>query len=352
MKARLAILLAGLAFAQAAGAAVFRYASQIDPGTMDPHALASLYHTRVIQQIYEPLVGRDEQFKLEPRLAVSWSMVDPHTWRFKLRPGVKFHDGTPFTADDVVFSVLRSIDPKSQQRPTYPNVTGANKVDDLTVDIATSQPTPILPRSFTNSRMMSKKWCVEHHVEQPLDFKAKEETFAARTRQRHGPLHAEELGAGREDRARRQSRLLGPARQRDRGRSTSWSRTGATRNAGLISGELDFVVDAGVQDIDRLRSMPGITVEHDRRHGRQLPRLRLRARRRSVFRCEGRNPFRDLRVRQAIRYAHRSQGDPVEGHARPRAAEAQLVRDARGGRLGQALREDPALRPGQSRRRC
>ena len=188
MKARLAILLAGLAFAQAAGAAVFRYASQIDPGTMDPHALASLYHTRVISQIYEPLVGRDEQFKLEPRLAVSWSMVDPHTWRFKLRPGVKFSDGTAFTADDVVFSVLRSIDPKSLQRPTYPNVTGAKKVDELTVDITTSQPTPILPRAFTNSRMMSKKWCIEHHVEKPLDFKSKEETYAARHAMGTGPF--------------------------------------------------------------------------------------------------------------------------------------------------------------------
>ena len=147
-----------LALAGAAGAATFRYASQIDPGTMDPHALASLYHTRVVMEIYEPLVGRDEDFKLEPRLATEWTMVDAHTWRFKIRQGVKFHDGTPLTADDVVFSVLRSIDPKSLQRPTYPNVTGAKKVDDFTIDIITSQPTPVLPRALTNSRIMSKKW--------------------------------------------------------------------------------------------------------------------------------------------------------------------------------------------------
>jgi peptide/nickel transport system substrate-binding protein len=133
--------------AHAAPAKVFRYASQIDPGTMDPHALASLYHTRVIQQIYESLTGRDEKYRLAPRLALSWSMADAHTWRFKLRQGVKFHDGTPFTADDVVFSVERSIAPKSQQHATYPNVTGARKVDDYTVDIVTSQPTPVLPRA-------------------------------------------------------------------------------------------------------------------------------------------------------------------------------------------------------------
>jgi len=100
-----AALAAGLALAAGADAKVFRHASQVDPGTMDPHAIASLYHTRIMSQIYEPLVGRDEKFQLEGRLAVSWAMVEPKVWRFKLRPNVKFHDGTPFTADDVIFSI-------------------------------------------------------------------------------------------------------------------------------------------------------------------------------------------------------------------------------------------------------
>src|SRR3954462_14989345 len=80
-----------------------RYASQFDPGTMDPHALASLYNNRVLSQVFEPLVGRDEDFKPEPRLAISWTPLEGGKgWRFKLRPNVKFHDGSPFTADDVV----------------------------------------------------------------------------------------------------------------------------------------------------------------------------------------------------------------------------------------------------------
>ena len=95
--------------AAAAPAKTLRLASAFDPQTMDPHALALLYHTRVITQVYENLVGRDKNFRLEPQLASSWESLDGgRRWRFKLRPGVKFHDGSPLTADDVVFSLERS----------------------------------------------------------------------------------------------------------------------------------------------------------------------------------------------------------------------------------------------------
>jgi peptide/nickel transport system substrate-binding protein len=288
--------------AQAAPARVFRYASQIDPGTMDPHALASLYHTRVISQIYEPLVGRDERFALEPRLALSWSMVDNgHAWRFKLRQGVKFQDGTPFTADDVVFSVERSLAKTSQQRATYPNVTGARKVDDSTVDILTSQPTPVLPRALTNSRMMSRKWCIEHHVEKPLDFNAKEETYASRNANGTGPFM---LKSWEPD--------VKTVLEANPG---YWGRHGnlteadflvvaqaATRLAGLISGELDFVVDAGVQDIDRLRKTPGMTVSMSEGLGANYLGFDYSREKLLYGEAGGKNPFRDIRVRQAIRY--------------------------------------------------
>ena len=87
-----------------------RFASAFDPQSMDPHALALLYHSRVVTQIYEGLVNRGKDYKLEPSLATSWEMTGPTTWRFKLRPGVKFHDGAPFTADDAVFSLERALD--------------------------------------------------------------------------------------------------------------------------------------------------------------------------------------------------------------------------------------------------
>ena len=70
------LLCAVLAFTVAASAKTLRYASQFDPGTMDPHAIASLYQTRVVGQVYDSLVQRDESFRPEPGLALSWAPLE------------------------------------------------------------------------------------------------------------------------------------------------------------------------------------------------------------------------------------------------------------------------------------
>src|SRR5437764_6535456 len=100
-----AVLLAGCLAALAPSAATLRFASGFDPQSLDPHALALQYQTRAVSTIYDSLVSRDRNFAIEPALAVSWQQLEPTRWRFKLRAGVKFHDGAPFTADDVVFSI-------------------------------------------------------------------------------------------------------------------------------------------------------------------------------------------------------------------------------------------------------
>ena len=105
MLARLIALVLLSLLASAPVAKTLRFASAFDPNSLDPHSLALLYQTRVVTQIYEGLVNRDQNFKLEPSLAVSWQAMSPTVWRFKLRPDVKFHDGAPFTADDAVFSM-------------------------------------------------------------------------------------------------------------------------------------------------------------------------------------------------------------------------------------------------------
>jgi len=101
--------------AVAANTKTLRIATAFDPNSLDPHAQALLYHTRIVSQIYESLVHRDQQFALEPQLATSWQQLSPTRWRFKLRPNVVFHDGAPFTADDAVFSLLRARAPTSQR---------------------------------------------------------------------------------------------------------------------------------------------------------------------------------------------------------------------------------------------
>jgi peptide/nickel transport system substrate-binding protein len=292
---RLAALLlaAALLAAPAASAKLLRHASQVDPGTMDPHALASLYNNRVLSQVYEPLVDRDEAFRPVGRLALSWApLEDGKGWRFRLRPGVKFHDGTPFSADDVVFNVKRATDPLSAYRTALPNVSGARKVDALTVDLLTTQPTPILPLALTNLRLMSKAWSEKHGVARPQDFKAKEETHATRHANGTGPFRL-----ARWETDVKTVLVANPAYWGPRGNVTEAHyivvASAATRVAGLISGEIDLVVDPAVQDVVRLRASPAIAVGEATSTGVNF----------LGFHHTKVPPLRDARVRQAIRAA-------------------------------------------------
>src|ERR1700690_3533409 len=100
-----------LGFAVAAWSALavtFKFADQGDAISMDPHSLNETLQLNVTGNIYEPLVGRGKQLELVPLLATTWKQTAPTVWRFTLRKNVKFHDGTPFTADDVIFSYERA----------------------------------------------------------------------------------------------------------------------------------------------------------------------------------------------------------------------------------------------------
>ena len=126
-----AATLAGLA--TIVSAQTLRFASQGDPQTMDPHSQNESFTNSVNQQVYEYLVHRDKQLNFVPGLATSWEQVSPLKWRFKLRQGVKFHDGSAFNADDVVFSINRAKEPTSQIA-VYANAVGTpKKIDDYTV---------------------------------------------------------------------------------------------------------------------------------------------------------------------------------------------------------------------------
>ena len=177
----MAALISTVLGAASAQAVTVRIATAFDPQTMDPHAVALLYHARIVYQIYDSLLNRDEQFRLEPSLAVSWSKLDDKTWRFKIRQGVLFHDGTPFTVDDVVFSIQRALTPPSQRAFQLRGVLDAKKVDEQTVDIELAAPDAVLPEKLFNLPMMSKAWSQLHKVEIAQDFNGKQETFAVAT---------------------------------------------------------------------------------------------------------------------------------------------------------------------------
>jgi peptide/nickel transport system substrate-binding protein len=123
-----------------------------DPSTLDPQFPDDGNARAVNDNIYEMLLVRDPvTAELGPSLATSWEQVDDTTWRFKLREGVTFHNGEPFNADAVVYSVERMIDPEfnSEIISFVETISGAEAVDDSTVDIFTSGPDPILLARMT-----------------------------------------------------------------------------------------------------------------------------------------------------------------------------------------------------------
>ena len=125
------LLVAALWVAQAtvAQAVSLRVANQGDAQSMDPHSLNETVQLSFVNNIYEPLVARDQQLALTPGLATSWKQATPTVWRFELRRGVAFHDGAPFTADDVVFSFGRAAGEGSDMKSYTSSFKEVRRVD-------------------------------------------------------------------------------------------------------------------------------------------------------------------------------------------------------------------------------
>jgi peptide/nickel transport system substrate-binding protein len=150
-----AVTLSGVSLADAK---TLRWASQGDALTMDPHSQNEGPTTAMNQHVYEALISRDPSLAKVPGLAVSWKPIAPDTWEFKLRPDVKFSDGTPFTAEDVAFSYNRALAPTSDFRSYISSIKEVKAIDPLTAHIITNGPNPILPDYATSILIMSKAW--------------------------------------------------------------------------------------------------------------------------------------------------------------------------------------------------
>ncbi len=306
----MAALAAGIAWPGTAHAASLRVASAFDPQTMDPHALALLYHSRIVFQIYDSLINRDEQFRLEPALALSWQMVNATTWRFRLREGVKFHDGTTFTADDAVFSIERALGPTSQRAFALKGLQAVKKIDELTIDFQLSAPDAVWPEKLLAVSMMSKAWSQRHGVDKAQDFNGKQETHAIRNANGTGPFrlaryepdvrtllerHGAWWGAGERGSDKRNGNLDNV--------SFVSVKSDATRLAALASGEVDLVLDPPFQDVARLKTDPRLSVLSMADIGTQYFTFDQSRDELLHGDVKDRNPFKDRRVRQAVAHA-------------------------------------------------
>ncbi len=297
-----------LSFAPApAQAKTLRHASAFDPQTMDPHALALLYQSRVVTQIYEGLVNRDKAFKLEPSLATGWEMVNPTTWRFKLRSGVKFHDGAPFTADDAVFSIQRALEKTSQRANQIRGITGARKVDEGTIEVLSSAPDAVLPDKLWLIGMMSKPWAEKHNVVKPQDYNGKQETYAVRNANGTGPFMLVRYEADVRTTLKAHPGWWGKGTPQGGGNVDEAQyiviQSDASRLAALASGQVDFVIDPPFQDLPRLKADKGLKVSETNDIGTQYLAFDQARSELPGSDIKGRNPFKDLRVRRAIQLA-------------------------------------------------
>ena len=283
-----------------AQAVTLRVANQGDATSMDPHSLNESLQLSITGNVYEPLVGRDKKLGLAPALATKWAQTSPNIWRFELRRGVKFHDGTPMTADDVVFSFKRAAGDGSDMKGYTSAMKDMRKVDDFTVELETTAPFPILPDVISLVYVMSKKWCEDNKAEKPVDRRK-----------------------GIENTASFRANGTGPYRLRERQPTTRsvfvrnpsyWDKiegnvdevvftpigNDATRVAAMLSGEIDMMEPVPLQDVERLKSNANLTVM-------QGPELRTiflgmdQKRDELQFSSvKGKNPFKDKRVRQAV----------------------------------------------------
>jgi len=301
---RCALLTAAAIAACVAGASAktFRWANDGDVNSMDPYARNETFLLTFDLNMYEPLVRRNAKLAVEPGLATEWTNTNPTTWRFKLREGVKFHDGTPFTADDVIFSWQRAINPGSNIGSALSTVKDIKKIDDHTVDFITDGPNPILPDYLTTVAIMSKKWCEEHNTARAADMTKNEENFATRNENGTGPFMLKDRQPDVRTVLVRNPNWWGAKDEPIDIDEADFSRieNASTRVAALLSGELDMIYTVPPQDTDRISKTSGMKIW-------ETPELRtiflgLDQLRPELLESDvkGKNPFKDKRVRQAF----------------------------------------------------
>ncbi|MFZ2737614.1 MAG: ABC transporter substrate-binding protein [Burkholderiaceae bacterium] len=279
----------------------FKWTSASDIASWDIHSQNNALQNGIHAAVYESLVYYDSKtFTIEPVLATAWKLLSPTQLRITLRSGVKFHDGSDFTADDAVFSLQRAMSKSSNFTPYIQGISKVEKVDGKTIDIITSTPNPVLLNQLTELRMLSKAWSEKNKSVEPKDIKTKDENFAHRNANGTGPYSLKEWQPDQKLVLVKNSGWWGKAPTNVTEIVYTPIKAVATRMAALLSGEVDFVLDPSPQDLPRVRSngelkvMDGIenrTIFFGMdQHRDELPGSNIK----------GKNPLKDLRVRKAL----------------------------------------------------
>jgi peptide/nickel transport system substrate-binding protein len=292
-----------VALSFSANAVTLKWAAQNDILTLDPHSQNHATTHSILQHTYEGLTRYTRDYKIEPSLAVSWKQMSDTQWRFNLRKGVKFHDGSPFTADDVVFSFGRIKQPQGTNQVYVTGINEVKKIDDYTVDFILAGPTPILLRNIVDFRIVSKAWAEKNRSQNVQDYTKKEETYASRNTNGTGPYLIKSWEPDKQIVFTANKGWWGKLDGNVTDVIYTPIKSDQTRVSALLSGDVDLVTDLPTQDVDRLRKDAKLKVldGHEVRTifiGMDQFRDELQ-----YSNVKGKNPFKDVRVRKALNLA-------------------------------------------------
>jgi len=285
-----------------AAAEEFRWSSTTDPQTMDPHAVNSAPVLGFLNNVYEGLVRRGKDMTIEPALATAWEPIGAgEGWRFTLRQGVTFHDGSAFNADDVVFSYQRASSEASDTRSWFAPVSEVVKVDDYTVDILTSAPNPIFPDSIANWMIMDAGWAEANAATRP---DKEQGNFATLNTNGTGAFRVTAREPGLRTELQPFENWWGEASHNITRAEFTPIKNPATAVAALLSGDIDMINPVPIQDAARLSGQPGVQVVQGIEARVIMLGFAQQAETLKYSTTQGaENPFRDPAVRRAVAQA-------------------------------------------------
>jgi peptide/nickel transport system substrate-binding protein len=294
-----AVIAVATVTAVAADAKTFRYSTSGDVLGLDPYINNEGPTNTMKSNIYEGLIHRAYDLSLEPALATEWEQVEPTRWRFKLREGVTYQNGNPFTADDVLTSFDRIRDPDSEMSFAVTSIDRIEKRGDHEIEIVTKVPDPTLLLNLPLFWIMDKEW-LEANDAMDVVRGTSAGTFANLNTNGTGPFRIVERVPDTRTVFEPNPDWWGePTHNLTRAVFQPISNN-ATRVAALLSGEMDLIYPVPLQDIQRIESTPSVRVL-------QGPELRTIFLGFDQWREEsldmpgsGENPFKDVRVRKAF----------------------------------------------------
>lgn len=307
----LAGALAALLLGGYASAAELRIGTAAEPSSLDPHYHNLTPNNTVRRHIFESLVDQDAKQRLIPALAESWHAVDDKTWEFKLRKGVKFHDGSEFSAQDFVYTLCRIPNVANSPSSFTLYTKGVDAVetpDPYTIIVKTAAPYPLLPVEMTTFGIISAKAAGGEKVtfdktgckadSWPATQAFNDGTLAIGT----GPFKLAEYRKGERIVLDRNPDYWGTKPEWDKVTFRPITSDGP-RMAALLAGDVDLVDEPPLQDLERLRKDPKVSVVETLSNRVVYLALDQAEPTPTIKGTDGKNPLRDIRVREALSLA-------------------------------------------------